>query len=485
MQFNDLADFLATLEDLGELVRVSVEVDPVMEIAELTDRICKTSNGGPAILLENVRGSTFPAVVNLLGNERRIALALRSNSLSETIEKIDRLLHPDLPENWLGSLKLIPQLAQLTKLPPKTVKTAPSQQVVKVGRDVDLRELPLLQNRPLERQPVLTGGQVFTTHPETGIRDVSTAIFSMRDQNSFHIHWNPQENGWKNYVAYRDEGRQMPIAIALGGDPVLSLMASAPLPYETDGCLLAGFFRGTNLELIKGRSVPLEVPASADVVIEGLIDVEAEPVRGEPVALPTGFYSEPEETPVLNVTTVTHRSNPVIPAIVHGVPPGEKNQMDLALERLLLPVVRTFFPEIVDVHRPLTGATSNVLFVRLKKQYPQHARKVMSALLGMNSFATTKFMVAVDADVDIRDESRVWFHVAANTHPGRDTAILEGPAHHWDHASPVRGVGSKLCIDATRKLPEEGHPREWPEEAEMTRRVRELVDRRWQEYGLS
>eukprot|EP00913_Durusdinium_trenchii_P008860 g8326.t1 len=440
--------------------------------------------GGPAVVFEHVRGSVFPAVTNLLGSERRICLALRAESLNEAAGRIARLLRPELPDSFLGSLKLLPQIAQLTKLPPKVVKTGFSQQVVKVGRDVDLRELPIPQSRPLEAGRGITAGQIFTMNPETGVRDVGVAQLSVTGQNTLALHWTPHDDGWRNFRAYQREGRQMPVAIAIGGDPLLTLTASAPLPHDTDECLLAGFLRGSNVELVKARSVPLEVPTNADFIIEGQIDAEAELQMHGPIALPSGFYSEVEPAPLVNVTAMTHRSNPVFPAIVHGVPASEPTQMRAALERLLLPVVQTLVPEIIDFHFPASGASQNVLFVRIRKQYPQQARKVMAALWGMHGFATAKLLVVVDDDVDVRDEGRVWFHVAANVHPGRDTVPFEGPTHFADHAAPTRGIGCKLGLDATRKSPEEGHARQWPEEARMTRQIRDLVDRRWKDYGF-
>ncbi|MCH8830240.1 MAG: UbiD family decarboxylase, partial [Planctomycetes bacterium] len=384
MQFDDLSEFVSGLEDLGELVRISVEVDPLLEIAEITDRVCRSVGGGKALFFENVRGTTIPVVTNLLGSERRTCLALRSETLDAAAERIARVMRPELPEGWLGSLKMLPQLAQITRLPPKVVKTGLSQQVVKVGRDVDLRELPIPQSRPAEAGPSMTSGQIFTTNPETGLRDVSLGILALQGKTSLSILWNPQEDGWRNYEAYRQQGRQMPVAVALGGDPALLIAASAPLPRDTDECLLAGFLRGSAVELVNARSIPLEVPAQAEIVIEGLIDMDRGPVQSGPVALPTGFYSDLDETPLMDVTAVTQRANPIFPAMIHGMPPSESLYVNRAVERLLLPVIQTFLPEIVDFHLPASGASRNLLFVRIRKEYPQQARKVMSALWGMN-----------------------------------------------------------------------------------------------------
>lgn len=486
MSYEELSEFLDVLEDAGELVRVTVDVDPVLEIAEIVDRLSRQhgTTGGPAILFERVRGSAMPAVVNLLGNERRLSIALRAESLDAAAARIAQLLRPELPETWLGSLKLIPQLAQLTRLPPKIVKSGISQQVVKLGRDVNVRELPLLQNRPLELGPGMSAAQVFTVNPETSVRDISLENFSVRGQNSLNLHADPQNDCWQNYLAHRQARRQMPIAIVFGNDPVCTIAASAPLPHDTDECLISGFLRGKALELVKARTIPLDVPATAELVIEGWIDVEEPFQESGAIALSTGFYSGADMTPVMKVSAITHRSNPIFPAMIYGVPPTEKSFIDLAIERLLLPVVQTFLPEIIDLHLPISGASRNVLFVRIRKQYPQQARKVMSALWGMNGFSTAKMIIVVDDDIDIRNESRVWFQMAANTHPGRDTFLHDGPTDDADHAAPTRGIGRKLGIDATRKWPAEGHPREWPDELLMTQQVDDLVTQRWAEYGF-
>ena len=484
MAYDDLTDFLAAAEHAGELVRVRTEVDPVLEIAEITVRSSSQPNGGPAILFENVRGRSMPVVTNLLGSERRLSLALRCGSLSEAEQRVEQVLHPELTEGWLGSLKLLPHLAQLTRLPPKIVKTGRSQQVVRMGRDIDLRELPFLQNWPRERTGMVTAGQLVTQHPETGERHVGRCLLSLQGQDSLAVHWTPADVSAVHYNGYRSERRQMPVAVVLGGDPLLTLVASLPLPGQADAYLLAGFLRDKNIELVKARTFDLSVPACADVVIEGLIDTEAALVPVDSVALPTGFYGLKSDVPVLNVSAVTHRSNPVVPVMIPGTPPTEQTWLDRAADRLLRPIVRLFVPEVVDLSRPAVGSGRNYLFVSIRKEFPQQARKVMNALWGLNGYSNQKCVVVVDDDVDVHSESEVWFHVGANMHPGRDVMFCEGPTHFDDHAAPVAGVGHKMGIDATRKWPAEGHHRDWPEPLTMSRQLREMVDRRWSEYGF-
>lgn len=480
----DLSEFIATAELEGELLRVSVEVSPALEIAEITSRISNAENGGPAILFENVRGHSLPVVTNLLGSERRLSAALNADSLDDVERRIEDILHPQVEPGLLGSLNLLPQLAQLTNMPPKVVKTGRSQQVVRMGRDIDLRELPFPQCWPRERAATITAGVVITRNPDTGERHVGQFPLSVRGQDSLALHWTPAHPAYRHYEGYRAEKRQMPVAIALGGDPCFSLMASMPLPAEADAFTLAGFFRAANVELVKARAVDLLVPASADLIIEGLIDTEAEPEPGEAIALSTGYYSIAEHCPMMQVAAVTHRSNPVVSVRVPGSFPCEQTWIDRATTRLLRPIVRLLLPEVADIHCPPNAPNRSVVFVAIEKRFPHQARKVMNALWGLAGFATAKWIVVVDADIDLREESRVWFHVAANAHPQRDVQFCDGPADFHDHAAPVAGLGQKIGIDATRKGPLEGHPRDWPERLEMSAQMRETVERRWREYGL-
>jgi 4-hydroxy-3-polyprenylbenzoate decarboxylase len=484
MGYDSLADFISEIEDDGDLVRVSAQVDAVLEIAEITDRICKSTEGSPAVFFENVKDHSIPVVVNLLGSRKRMCRALSTDSFDRLADRISGLIRPDLPEGLLDSLKLVPQFTQLTKLPPKLVKTGACQQVVKMGRDVDLGELPIPHCWPGDAGPTITMGQVYTRNPQSGVRNVGLYPIEVRDHDSLFVHWDVHHDGWRNFTEYQQAGQQMPLAIALGGDPIYTYMAAAPLPANTDECLLGGFLRGKNIELVKCRSIDLEVPAHAEIVIEGMIDPAAPLDSAGPIGRATGFYSLPEKLPTLQVAALTHRSNPIFPAMIPGRPPMEEFWMGKATERLFLPFIKLFVPELVDLHQPRCGAFRNLLFVSIRKQYPQQARKVMNALWSLNRLMVSKMIVVVDDDVDIHDEEQVWFHVGAQTHPGRDIVFCEGPTHFTDHAAAVRGMGHKMGIDATRKLPDEGHPRQWPDQLEMKQEIKDLVTRRWSEYGI-
>jgi len=484
MSYDSLSDFVSELEDDGDLVRVSAEVDPVFEIAEITRRRCASGGESPALCFDNVKGCPIPLVTNLLGSQRRMCRALRTASFDEVAARIVGLMEPELPQGWIESLKLVPHVSELTKLPPKSVKSGICQQVVKMGRDVDLAELPILTCWPNEAAPTITMGQVFTEHPKSHLRHVGLSPLEVRGQNRLAVHWNVHQESWRHFTEHRALGRQMPVAVVLGGDPVYTYMATAPLPPHTDACLLGGLLRGENVNLVKCRSIDLEVPADAEIVIEGLIDTAAELEPAGPIAWPTGFYGEREELPTLQVTALTHRSNPFYPAMIPGPPPMDEYWLGKATERVMVPFLKLLLPEIVDLHMPRAGLFRNLLFVSIRKQYPQQARQVMNGLWGLGQLAVAKMVVVVDENVDVHDEEQVWYDVGANTHPGRDVVFCEGPTHMTDHAAPVRGMGHKMGIDATRKSFEEGHPRNWPERLAVNEEIAEMVTRRWSEYGF-
>jgi len=482
--FENLSEFVSDLDDDGQLVRVTAEVDPDLELTEVAERVRRSSSGAPAVFFEHVRGHSMPVVVNLLGSAARMLKVLRAGSFDEAARRVAAVLQPELPEGWLEAVRLVPQLSQLTRMPPRLVRTALCQQVVRLGRDVDLTQLPVPRFWPDDAAPSITMGQVYVKSPVTGVRDVGMYPIEVRDRNSLVICWNAHDDGERIFREYRDRAVQMPVAIVLGGDPVLSYVANVPLPPNTDECLLAGFLRGDNIELVKCRTVDLEVPASAEIVIEGMIDTSAPLEIAGPLGCSTGYYDAPEDVPVLDVTALTHRSNPIFPARIFAPPPSEDFWIGQATEQVFLPFVRLFVPEIVDFHQPMAGVSRNIAFVSIRKQYPQQARKVMQALWSLPAFMVSKILVVVDDDVDVRNAEQVWYRAGANAHPGRDVVLCEGPTHFTDHAAPIRGLGHKLGIDATRKLAAEGHPRPWPSELRTSVTVDEQVTRRWAEYGF-
>jgi 4-hydroxy-3-polyprenylbenzoate decarboxylase len=494
MHYERLTDFLEELERDGELVRVRCEVDPDLEITEITDRMSKSRDprwglGGPALLFERVKGSQMPLVINLLGSERRMARALRVKHVDEIAARIVKLMKPEVPEGGiLEKLKFLPEVAQLGRtalsLPPKLVSSGPCQDVVKTGSQADLTELPVIKCWPMDAGKFITFGQVFTRNPESGERNVGVYRLQVFDRQTTAMHWHLHHDGAQNCRRYLKRAERMPIAVSIGGDPVYPFMGIAPMPPDTDECLLGGFLRGRPVELVRCKTVEMEVPADAEIVIEGYID-PAEPLVTEgPFGDHTGWYSLEDQFPLFHVTAITHRSNPIYLTTIVGKPPQEDYHMGKAIERIFLPLVRMMIPELVDYDLPTFGVFHNFAFIAIKKTYPQQARKVMSALWGLGQLMFTKIIVVVDSDVNVHDYDRVWFHVGSNVHPGRDVVFCEGPTDILDHAAPVCGCGHKMGIDATRKLPEEGHPRPWPPEMLTTRAIRDLVSGRWSEYGV-
>ncbi|MSR56127.1 MAG: menaquinone biosynthesis decarboxylase [Planctomycetaceae bacterium] len=484
MPYDHLSEFLNELQDRGELIRISAEVDPALEITEITDRVSKSPAGGPALFFERVKGSTMPVLTNLLGSSARVCRAMGVTSFDEAADRIAGLIRPQAPEGWLEKLKMVPQFAQTAKFPPRVVRNGPCQQVVKLGRDVDLSELPILQCWPLDAGKFITFGQVVTKHPVKGELSVGMHRVQVCDKNSAFMHWHLHHAGYRNFTEYHKLGQQMPIAVSLGGDPVFACMARVPRPPGLDEYQLGGFLRGQCIDLVKCRSIDLEVPASAEIVIEGTIDPTEPWEAAGPFGDRTGFYNLARQFPRLHITAVTHRANPIYPATIFGKPPMEDYWLGKAAERIFLPMLKLLAPEVVDYNMPRAGAFHNLAFVSIKKQYPQQARKVMNAIWSAAPTLCTKIVVVVDEHVDVQNEEQVWFHVGANVHPGRDVVLSEGPTDILDHAAPTCGIGHKLGIDATRKFPEEGHPRPWPEETTMSREVKDFVTQRWAEYGL-
>jgi len=485
MAYDNLSDFLNDLKDDGELRRVTAEVDSSLEVAAMVHRLSRQPGGGPAVLFEKVRGSGFPLVANVLGHPRRICRAFGNRSFEEIGERIAALLHPeaDAPEGWMQRLKRVPQAGAPVLIPPSVIKTGSAQQVVKVGRDIDLDELPALQCWPEERRRSLTAGQIFLRHPESGARVLERFPLSLQNRNSLSAHWHAHHRAQEIFLAHRARGTQMPVVVAFGGDPVLGYLAAAGIPVPHDPLEFAGFLRGKSIELVKCRQIELEAPAHAEVILEGYIDPTQNWEPSSTIANETGFYTLETTVPTVHVTAMTHRANPVLTAIVPDRPPSEDSAIRDAAERLALPWIRRFLPEVIDVHSPRSGA-GKMCFVSIRKQFPQQAKKVMHGLWGLQQTMFAKFLVVVDETVDVRDEQAVWFCVSSHADPLRDVLASEGVAAPYDHAAPAGRAAGRLGIDATPKLPEETGGTTWPGPLELSPSVRARLDQRWHELKL-
>jgi 4-hydroxy-3-polyprenylbenzoate decarboxylase len=475
---NDLRDFVRLLRDKGELVEIDRPVDPVLEITEITDRVVKA--GGPALLFRHPRGSSIPVLTNQFGSDRRMALALRSTSYDALAQKVRALTELEVPHGALDKLKALAKLKDLASLGPKMVKTAPCQEVVYTGDQVDLARLPVLTCWPLDGGPFITLPVVFTRDPKGGRRNAGMYRLQVYDARTTGMHWHLHKDAAEHY---RHAGGRMDVAVAIGTDPAVTYAATAPLPKIVDEMLFAGFLRGEAVEMVKCLTVDLEVPAHAEIVLEGYVQVGERRAEG-PFGDHTGYYSLVDQYPVFHVTALTHRRDPIYATTVVGRPPMEDCFLAKATERLFLPLLRLTTPEVVDMDLPQEGVFHNCALLSIRKAYPMHARKVMHAVWGMGQMQFTKFVVILDEDVDVHDYAQVAWRVFNNVDPRRDTLLTEGPLDALDHSSPTANWGAKMGIDATRKWPEEGHAREWPPDIVMDPEVAGRVDAMWGGLGL-
>jgi 4-hydroxy-3-polyprenylbenzoate decarboxylase len=473
----DLREWIALLEREGELVRVSAEVDPNLEVTEIVDRVVKA--GGPALLFERVIGATQPLLINQFGTERRMCLAFGVGSLDEIGERIGEILEMQPPQGLAAKVRGLKTLKSIAGSRPRSVKRGACQEVVLTGDDVDLGRLPVQTAWPGDGGPFITLPAVITHDPRNGNRNVGMYRMQVLGRNTTAMHWQLHKDGRADYLF--TDGR-LEVAVALGLDPISAYSASAPLPKHIDELMVAGFLRGEPLELVKGVTIDVEVPASAEIVLEGYVERGDETDEG-PFGDHTGFYTPVERFPVFHVTAMTMRRDAIYPSIVVGKPPQEDAWLGKATERIFLPAVRMTVPEIVDYDLPVAGAFHNLCIVSIKKAFPGHARKVMNAIWGLGMLSLTKGIVVVDEHVDVHDYAQVMFYVGANVDPKRDVVIAEGPLDHLDHAPTLQFFGGKIGIDATAKGALEG-AREWPPEIEMSAETRALVDRRWDEYGI-
>ncbi len=485
MAYHDLSDFVARLEDAGELKRITTQVSRDLEITEIVDRISK---GDPAnnkaLLFENVNGFDIPLLINTFGNERRMAMALGVENLEELNHNLAGLIDMKLPDGMGAALRRVSDVFGALRaigLKPKRVKSASCQEVI-YQDDASLDMLPVLQCWPMDGGRYITLMQVITRDPGTGQRNVGMYRVQIYDGRSAAMHWQRHKGGAEHErVAQVLRKPIIPAAIVLGGDPAQMWCASAPLPPGIDEYLLAGWLRGKPVSFVECISQPLEVPADAEIVIEGYVDPNDQRSEG-PFGDHTGFYTPEDLFPTFHVTAITHRENPIYPTTIVGKPPMEDYWMGKATERLFLPLMQLFLGEIVDVNMPAEGVFHNLIIVSIKKRYPGHPFKVCYGLWGLGLMMLTKAIVIVDEHVDVHNLSEVAWHVLGNVDWRRDTTLVDGPVDQLDHSAIRNSYGGKIGIDATAKTPLDGHERGWPDEIEMTEEIRGLVDEKWSSY---
>jgi len=490
MAIDNLRDFIRAIDEAGELVRVKEEVRARLEVAEIADRCMKTPGGGPALLFENVvldngERSAFPVAINLFGSMRRMEIALGAEDLDEPGRRIAEMLEVKVPDGLFGKLAMLPKLLEIGKFPPRTRSgRAPCQDVVMQGREIDLDHIPFLTTWPGDAGRYITLPMVITTDPSRGTRNVGMYRIQVLGRDTLAMHWQRHKVGAAHWREMAARGEKMPVAIALGGDPASIYSGSAPLPPAIDEFIFAGFLRRSPVELAKAITSDLDVPADAEIVIEGYIDPAEELVLEGPFGDHTGFYSLADYYPKVHVTAVTMRRDPIYPATLVGRPPMEDYYLGHATERIFLPLLKLTVPEIVDYHMPAPGIFHNLVFVSIDKQYPGQAYKVMNALWGQGLMSLAKVIVVVDKGVNVRNPDEAWWVALNNIDPERDVRFTMGPVDVLDHASRGFTYGSKMGIDGTRKWREEGFEREWPGLIEMDAGTKARVDEIWPRLGI-
>ena len=507
MAYDDLQSFLSALDQAGELRRITVPVDPVLEVAEIADRVSKSptrdgqwpASGPPpfgphkpqhgttgvnqALLFQAVKGSDIPLAINTFGSYDRLHKALGCENLDALAQRVADITKPEPPVGLMDKIRKGLDLLKLAGYSPKIRSGSGLCQQVVHTDDADITRLPVIQCWPKDGGKYITFGQIITRHPETGARNMGMYRVQVFDKKLTAMHWHMHHDGARHFRAWKKLGRPCPLAIVLGGESVLPYSATAPLPPGIDEHLFAGFLMGRGLDLVACKTIPLEVPANAEIVVEGFVD-PAQTILEGPFGDHTGFYSLADQYPVFRVTAITHRKNPVYPTTIVGKPPQEDYYLGKATERIFLPLLKILIPDILDYDLPMFGAFHNCAIIKIRKDYPYHARKVIHAVWGAGQMAWTKMVIVVDEQVDVHNLDDVLFHVAANVDPRRDTFIAEGPLDILDHAAPFMGAGSKLGIDATCKWPGEGTVRDWPEELAMDDATVATVTRRWKDYGF-
>ncbi len=476
MPFRSLGEFLDALDGAGDLARIRQPVSRDLEITEVTQRVLRA--GGPALLFENVAGSSMPVVTNLLGHPRRIARALDAPNVDAVAERVEKLVHLRPPAGVVGALRdlggTIDTLSTLRSLAPKRVRAGPCQEVEE--STVDLDRLPILKCWPKDGGRTVTFPVVITKDPETN--EPHTGIYRLQQygRDTLGMHFQVHRIGANNYRKWAARGERMPVAAVVGADPATVFSGLAPVPEGISNFVFAGFLRSEPVELVPARSVDLEVPAQAEVILEGYVDPAERQVEG-PFGDHTGYYSAPEPFPVFHVTRVTHRARAVYLTTVTGKPPTEDSVLGKAVERIFRPVVRMVLPELVDMNLPEEGLFINVGVVSIRKAYPDHPRKVMHALWGLGQMMFVRYLIVVDADVDVHDLSEVLYRVGLQADPARDLELSQGPVDQLSISNPVPNLGGKVGIDATRKRPEDGFPRPWPEEIRSDPAAVQAADR--------
>jgi len=482
MAFEDLSGFVRALERAGELKRVKLEVDPYLEVTQFADRAVK--NGGPALLFENPK-SSVPLLINAFASTRRMEIALGVNSTEEVAERISGFLEMQQPEGLLEKLMLLPKLKELGAVFPKVIKNGPCKEIIQHA-DFTLDDFPIQHCWPGDGGRFITLPMVFSKNPQTGKRNCGMYRMQVFDGQTTAMHWQKHKQGAEHYrrLAAQESGGRMAVAVAIGSDPATLLSAILPLPPAVDEMMFAGFLRGKPVEMVKCETCDLEVPANAEIVLEGYLNL-GELRREGPFGDHTGFYSLDDDYPIFHIECITRRKRPIYAATIVGPPPMEDFFIGKAIERIFLPLMRMQLPEVRDICMPAEGIFHNLILISIRKSYPGHARKVMHAIWGLGQAMFSKCIVVVDEDVNVQNVSEVAWKALNNIDPERDIEFCMGPIDSLDHASRLPNYGSKMGVDATTKWKSEGFTRRWPNVIEMSAEVKQRVDELWKRAGLA
>ena len=487
MKYHDLRDFVAQLETLGELKRVRVEIDTRFEMTEICDRVLRA--GGPAILFENPKGQSIPVLANLFGTPRRVALGMGEESVS-ALREVGKLLaylkEPEPPKGLKDAWDKLPILKQVMNMSPKVSSSAPCQEIVWEGNDVDLSRLPIQHCWPGDVAPLITWGLTVTRGPTKTRQNLGIYRQQVIGRNKVIMRWLAHRGGALDFRDHclANPGQPFPVAVALGADPATILAAVTPVPDSLSEYQFAGLLRGAKTELVKCLHADLQVPASAEIVLEGFIHPDETALEG-PYGDHTGYYNEQSTFPVFTIERITMRKNPIYHSTYTGKPPDEPAMLGVALNEVFVPLLQKQFPEIIDFYLPPEGCSYRLATVSIRKQYPGHAKRVMFGIWSfLRQFMYTKFIVVCDDDIDVRDWKEVIWAMTTRVDAARDTLIAENtPIDYLDFASPVAGLGSKMGLDATNKWPGETS-REWGTPIVMDAAVKSRIDALWGELGL-
>jgi len=485
MPFSDLREFLNFLEQKGQLLRMKSEINTRLEITEVLNRLL--AREGPAVIFEKVKGHSIPVVANLFGTVERIAMGLDTTveGLKQIGEFLAFLQHPEPPKGLVDAVKKLPFYRQMFNLTPKKVKKAPCQEVILQGNDIDLSKFPILTCWPDDAAPQITWSLVITQPPHEGPTNIGIYRMQILDRNRTLMRWLKHRGGSKHYQAWMKAKKVMPVAVAIGTDPGMMVAAVTPVPERLSEFHFAGLLRQKAVELVPCKTIPLEVPATSEIILEGEIHPGEEAPEG-PHGDHTGYYNSVEPFPVFRIKCITHRQNPYYLTTTTGRPPREDAMTGLALNIIFLPLLRQHFPEVVDFHLPMEGVSYRFAIISIKKEYPGHAKRIMMGLWGfLKQFLYVKFIIVVDDDIDVRKWEDIIWAIATRVDPIRDVTMIENsPIDYLDFASPLPELGSKMGIDATTKIPPET-TREWGKKIIMDPEVVKRVDLLWKELGLN